>query len=131
MGQQETCHTCKATDHFMAYCPQALCRGCQIYGHTRKVCPTNPYPPQHSTRMLRAHSQDRGTDEYNRFARNPMRNMVRKLDTDENNKTYLQIECMETTRNFLLDSGCDITLLPTEFVKGLILHPSTKKLCSK
>ena len=45
----------------------------------------------------------------------------------KSSEVYLEMECRGWLRRFLLDSGCDVTLLPAWYVVDARLDPTSKR----
>ena len=52
---------------------------------------------------------------------------IPQSEGETENKVYLGMECFGVRRKFLLDPGCDMTLVPTSYVRGVRLNPTTKQ----
>ena len=141
------CFICKLPGHYMASCPQAVCGNCRQLGHTRRRCtaPENVMPqgacfncgqqghrrfecPQLPTAGMAA---DPGDTTSQRFHANvaAIRGALQgREESTIGTHVYLDLECMGAKRKFLLDSGCDITLLPTRYVRGAHISSTTKRV---
>ena len=54
--------------------------------------------------------------------------MVDEVHKDHAREVYLEMECQGVLRKFLLDSGCDLTMVPTSYVAGTYLWPTSQKV---
>ena len=141
------CFICKLPGHYMSSCPQAICGNCRQLGHTRRMCTAgaNAIPPracfncgqqghfQQECPQLRTSSMVENLEDTNsqRFRANVAATREALHGPKESvtgTHVYLEMECMGAKRRFLLDSGCDLTLLPTKFVRGAYIGPTTKRV---
>ena len=42
-------------------------------------------------------------------------------------RAYVELDCLGVRRRFLLDSGCDLTIMPTSYVRGVQLTPIVRE----
>jgi len=141
------CPLCRGTGHHMSGCPQAYCGNCDSMGHTRRVCkvtrarePPGPCPACHQTghwkRDCPGPSRQQPSSTTNTTEKDAQKlktNMVDFTKTSvnectykEGSRVYAEMECMGERRLFLLDSGCDVSLIPARYVRGATLLPTNR-----
>ena len=126
------CHLCSSPQHLMANCPQALCRTCKQYGHTYLNCAVmNATPVTTVPVQYQPLATENEVINNQRFAANIASARNANLNSDNGGKgtpVFLEMECLGIKQKFLLDSGCDMTLLPAKYVRGVQVLPSSKRV---
>ena len=141
------CPLCRSTGHHMASCPLAYCGNCNSMGHTRRVCkvrkpdaPPGPCPNckqeghwRRDCPRLSPRPEDPPTKpEQEKQSFNSIMVKLRSAGVNEStprkgSQVYIDMECLGQRRPFLLDSGCDVSLIPASYVKGVPLSPTNKR----
>ena len=143
-NDSKKCFLCLSPGHFMDQCPNAICRNCGRNGHTHKRCkerantssrpPPGPCPacgdPTHWKRDCPNSNRSSVRSVERRFRSQVVHlqgSGVNEIQAGQRNRAYVDMKCMGKTHRFLLDSGCDVTLLPAKYVRGIKLEPTDRR----
>ena len=127
------CYYCGVQGHKASLCLQRPCLHCSQFGHTIKQCPVfethrrdnlcfNCGKPGHRSRNCV--QQKRTERDRNNFS--AMKLACAAGSADKKHKVYLKMSADGVERQFLLDSGCDTTIVPLNFVKNHPIRPTRK-----
>ena len=112
--QPAVCFRCGRPGHMMESCRTKTCYGCGQFGHIRVSCPnrrTSGGPPRYQASLVKLAAL---SDEENK--------------PDLRRHVYLDTKLNGQDQRCLLDSGCDVTLLPASCVRSCQLRPTDKKV---
>ena len=127
------CYNCGLPGHKYSLCPQRPCQHCRQQGHTLRQCPVfEPHRKNnlcftcggagHRSRNCLQSKQPRRAGE----SFSAMKLACAAGAADGEHRVYLKMRIGGTERQFLLDSGCDTTIVPLEFVRNVPLRPTRK-----
>ena len=127
-----SCFICRSLDHYMANCPKAICGNCRQRGHTRSRCNAaeNVIPREarfiggqlghrrQECLQLRRYgaAENRGTGRQFRAAVATTK-MGLCEESTTGNLVHLQMACVDSKPDFILDSGGDFMLLPNRYLR--------------
>ena len=136
------CFTCGSPEHFAPNCPQrttasaVVCGNCNQQGHQRKecrnssVCWTCGRPGHRKADCKSRREVDTRIFSNGNGNGDARTNMItaNEVQEDHTRDVYLEMTCKGVPRKFLLDSGCDLTMVPTSYVKGMFLFPTPHRV---
>ena len=138
---KDLCFICGGSDHYSPSCPQRPCDRCKQPGHQRPECKNlavcwNCGQPGHRkvdcrsrrTSGARVLSDSNGTRDARANMVRSRESLVGEVHQSHDREVYLEMECKGVKRMFLLDSGCDLTMVPTSYVRGASLLSTEQKV---
>ena len=131
------CYYCGEPAHKASLCPQRPCLHCSQYGHTLKQCPVFETHRRDNLCFTcgRAGHRSRNCLQQKRPSNGRENFAAMKLAcaagiSEGEHKVYLQMRAGGIERQFLLDSGCDTTIVPLKFVNNRPIKPTRKTVCA-
>jgi hypothetical protein len=117
------CFGCNLPGHVKSECrnwtpfPKGTCYNCGTVGHLRISCP-----------LLRNQGPPGGYDRQNRANSLAVKSANEKSGMNSKHNVYLNVEMEGKPYKFLLDTGCDQTMIPDNLVKGKEILPTDKNV---
>ena len=108
------CSRCGRPGHMIEFCRTRACYNCGQFGHLRESCPEARIlgcPPRYQASVVKLAAQSAAEEK-----------------PDLRKHVYLDMKLNGQNQRFLLDSGCDVTLLPASCVRSCQIKPTDKKV---